>query len=81
VQTNDVFGMGSFGSAGDLYLNAVYDEKTIGGSSKLVWTRGIHTAVLGVDISHGSLDQTISAGQFLQRCHSKGAVCRRTTCV
>ncbi len=66
IQTNDVLGMGFLGSAGDTYLNFVFDEKTTGGSSKFVWTNGMHTAVLGVDISHGSLDQTINAGQFLQ---------------
>lgn len=66
VQTNNVLGLGFFGSAGDLYSKIVYNEKTFGGSSKLVWTHGMHTAVLGVDISHGSLDQTINAGQFLQ---------------
>jgi vitamin B12 transporter len=36
----------------------VFDEQTVGGNLKLVYTSGMHTAVLGSDISYGSLDQT-----------------------
>jgi len=63
---NTVLGSGLIGAAGDLFQDAVYDEKTIGGSAKLVWTRGAHTAVLGVDASHGRLDQVLTAGPLLQ---------------
>jgi vitamin B12 transporter len=61
VQRNDVLG-----SAGDLYLNAVYNERVTGGSGKLVWRRGVHTVVLGADISRSELDQSINTGQLLQ---------------
>ncbi|MBW2742129.1 MAG: TonB-dependent receptor, partial [Deltaproteobacteria bacterium] len=45
-------------STGKLYKDFSYDEETTGGSGKLVWRHGIHTAVLGVDFSRGKLDQT-----------------------
>ncbi len=41
------------------------DEGTRGGSGKLVWTKGRHAAVLGIDASRGNLDQTIQSGPFL----------------
>jgi vitamin B12 transporter len=66
AQTNNALGLGDLGNAGELFLNADYDEQTTGGSAKLIWNHGIHTAVLGTDISHGSLTQTLDAGQFLQ---------------
>ena len=53
-------------STGDLYLDAVYDEETTGGSGKFIWRDNIQTAVIGVDISGGNLKQTLSAGSFLQ---------------
>ena len=49
-------------STGELYKELSIDEETTGGSGKLVWRHGIHTAVLGVDLSRGKLDQTITAG-------------------
>ena len=66
VITSDSLGLGSTGSAEELYLDTSYDEETTGGSGKLVWRHGIHTAVLGVDLSSGKLDQTIIAGSVLQ---------------
>jgi len=48
-------------STGKLYRDTSYDEETTGGSGKLVWRHGVHTAVLGVDLSCGKLDQTITA--------------------
>jgi vitamin B12 transporter len=68
AQSNNSLGLDSFpfGPAGELFLNADYDEQTTGGSAKLIWSHNIHTAVLGMDISHGSLDQTLDAGQFVQ---------------
>jgi len=53
-------------STGELFSDISYDEETTGGSGKLVWRHGIHTAVLGVDFSRGKLDQTITAGSYLQ---------------
>ena len=49
-------------STGELYKEFSFDEETTGGSGKLVWRHGIHTAVLGVDLSRGKLDQTTTAG-------------------
>jgi len=66
AQRSEVLGVGFYGPAGDLFLDTIYDEKTTGGSSRLVWTHGMHTVVLGSDIDHGSLDQTLDAGPFLQ---------------
>lgn len=66
VQTNDVLGAGILGPAGDLFLENIFKERTTGGAAKLVWKHDIHTAVLGADISHGSVDQTIDLGPFLQ---------------
>jgi len=63
---NDVLGLGLSGPPGELYLDTIFNEETAGGSGKLVWTHGIHTAVLGVDIDRGKLDQTITAGPLLQ---------------
>jgi vitamin B12 transporter len=39
--------------------NRIYENKTTGGSAKLIWTHGIHTAVLGTDIIHSSLEQNL----------------------
>jgi vitamin B12 transporter len=66
VIINNWLGLGSTGSAGELCRDTSYDEETTGGSGKLVWRHGIHTAVLGVDLSRGKLDQTITAGLYLQ---------------
>jgi vitamin B12 transporter len=66
VITSNSLGLGSTGSAGELYLNTSYTEETTGGSGKLVWIHGIHIAVLGLDLSRGKLDQTINAGSVLQ---------------
>ena len=60
VLTSDSLGLGSTGSAGEIYYKHYANEKTTGGSGKLVWRHGIHTAVLGVDLSCGKLDQTIT---------------------
>jgi vitamin B12 transporter len=66
ILNNDLV-MGLFPiSAGDLFENLTYDEKTTGGSSKIIWTSGMHTTVLGTDISDGRLDQTIDYGQVYQ---------------
>ena len=40
VQSNDVLGTGLFGPAGDLFEDAIFDEKTTGGSGRLVWQHG-----------------------------------------
>ncbi len=66
VLTNDALGLGFSGPAGELFLETTYDEETTGGGGKLVWSQGMHTAVLGVDVDRGKLDQTINAGPLLQ---------------
>ncbi len=66
VITYNSLGLGSAGPVGEFYLGNSFDEETTGGSGKLVWRHGIHTAVLGVDFSHAKLDQTITAGSVLQ---------------
>lgn len=48
--------------AGDLFKGQVYDDQTVGGNLKLVYSGGMHTAVLGLDASHGTLDQTSTIG-------------------
>ena len=63
---NNALGLGVNGPAGSLYLDSIYDEATTGGSAKLVGKYGAHTVVLGADMDHGSLDQTIIAGPLLQ---------------
>ncbi|MDD1750125.1 MAG: TonB-dependent receptor [Methanothrix sp.] len=40
-------------------LNKIYDNNTTGENAKLVWTHGMHTAVIGTDIIHSSLDQNV----------------------
>ena len=66
VQSNHVLGTGMFGPAGDLFEDAIFDEKTTGGSGRLVWQHGIHSVVAGLDVSFGDLDQTIETGPVLQ---------------
>ncbi len=63
---NTALGLGMIGSPGELYLDTTCDEAKTGGSGKLVWTHGKHTAVLGMDVERGALDQTLHAGSFLQ---------------
>ncbi len=52
IQLNDVL------STGEVFSHITYDEKTTAGNGKLVWTHGIHTGVLGVEFSRGTLDQS-----------------------
>jgi len=66
VLMNDALGLGFSGAPGELYLDTTYDEETTGANGKLVWTHGPHTAVLGVDLAQGKLDQTLQAGSLLQ---------------
>ncbi len=73
---NNALGLGAVGTAGEFYLDSLYDEKTTGGSGKLVWTHGAHTAVFGVDVDSGKLDQALASGSFLQ---SFGAPARSAT--
>jgi vitamin B12 transporter len=65
-QMNTALGLGMVGPPGELFLESIFDEDTTGGRAKLVWERGRHTAVLGVDFDWGRLDQTLNAGPLLQ---------------
>ncbi len=66
VQGTEVLGTGIYDYPGSLFQNSIFDEKTTGGSGKLVLSHDVHTIVLGTDISHGSLNQRIETGQDLQ---------------
>ncbi|OGU07313.1 MAG: hypothetical protein A2075_13675 [Geobacteraceae bacterium GWC2_58_44] len=39
-----------------------FDEQTVGGNLKLAYASGVHSAVLGADLSNGALDQTVTSG-------------------
>lgn len=52
--------------AGELFQDSRFDEELIGGSARLIWKHLNTTAVLGMDISRGDLDQEISTGRILQ---------------
>jgi len=49
-----------------VYSNISIDEYSWGVSSRLVWEKRIHTAVLGMDFRNGRLKQTIHSGKLLQ---------------
>lgn len=60
------FNTGIYLMSGEFVQDKLYDEKSTGGSGKLVWSHGAHTAVLGLDADSGKLDQTLTTGTFLQ---------------
>lgn len=62
----DTLGLGIFSPAPQFFLENTVDERTTGARGKLVWTKGLHTAVLGIDADWGTLDQTLQAGPVLQ---------------
>jgi vitamin B12 transporter len=64
--TNEVLSPGFAGLPGDLFQETVFDEETTGANGQLVWNKGKHTAVLGVELVRGKLDQTIDSGEILQ---------------
>ncbi len=65
---DSLLGLGTYGEsgAGAPFLRSIFDEKSYGGDARLIWQHGMHTAVLGLDMSHGSLRQTLDAGPVLQ---------------
>ena len=65
-QMNVALGLGYVGPPGELYNESIFYEETTGGRAKLVWEKGRHTAVLGVDFDRGRLDQTLNTGSYLQ---------------
>ncbi len=52
--------------AGQFFKGQVYDEQTVAGNVKLIYGGGRHTMVVGLDASHGDLDQTTTAGPLYQ---------------
>ncbi|MGB5157739.1 MAG: TonB-dependent receptor [Desulfobacterales bacterium] len=65
-QMNKAMGLGIVGTPSELNSDGLYDEKTTGGSAKLVWTQGLHTVIFGVDADRGKLDQTLTSWSVLQ---------------
>ena len=55
-----------FVSDGALFIQNVYDEQTIGGNVRAIWSSGIQTLTMGVEASHGSMDETTNDGPMLQ---------------
>jgi vitamin B12 transporter len=66
IVMTDALGLGIIGPPGELYLETVADEEITGGRGKLVWEKGRHTAVFGVDFDQGRLDGILDAGPYLQ---------------
>jgi vitamin B12 transporter len=66
TQDNKALGLGFTGPQGAPYLESICDEKTSGARGQLVWTKGVHSAVLGMDYESGNLEQINNAGAFLQ---------------
>ena len=64
--STDTLGLGMLSPAPQFFLENTINERTTGARGKLVWTRGVHTAVLGIDGDRGTLDQTLQTGPFLQ---------------
>ena len=62
----DTLGLGLFAPAPQFFSLNTIDEESTGARGKLVWTRGRHTAVLGIDADRGKLEQTLQSGPFLQ---------------
>jgi len=62
----DTLGLGILSPSQQPFSENTVDERTTGASGKLVWTRGIHTAVLGIDADRGKLEQTLQAGPVLR---------------
>jgi vitamin B12 transporter len=59
-------GLGILSPSQQPFSENTVNERTTGASGKLVWTKGRHTAVLGIDTEWGKLEQTLQAGPVLQ---------------
>lgn len=51
---------------GSLLKRNIFDEETIGGNLRATWSSGIQTLTLGMDASHGTMDETTNAGPLYQ---------------
>ena len=54
-------------SPGQLKVQNVWDEQTIGGNLRATWSSGVQTLTVGGEGSHGAMDQTTNAGPFYQK--------------
>lgn len=61
-------------SPGQLRVENISDEQTIGGSLRATWSSGIQTLTVGGEGSRGDLDQTTNAGPFFQSAGYPAAV-------
>ncbi len=61
-------------SPGQLKIQNVYDEQTIGGNLRATWSSGIQTLTVGAEGSHGTLNQTTNAGPRFQSAGYPDAV-------
>jgi vitamin B12 transporter len=61
-----VAGLTLTANSGDLLKRSIWDEQTVGGSVKLIYAGAMQTLVLGLEASHGTLDQTGVVGSFYQ---------------
>ncbi len=62
----DTLGLGILFPSQGLFSDNSFDNETTGASAKLVWTKGRHTAVMGIDADRGTLEQTLNQGTLLQ---------------
>ncbi|MDD5285175.1 MAG: TonB-dependent receptor [Desulfuromonadaceae bacterium] len=53
-------------SPGQLRVQNILDQQSIGGDLRATWSSGIQTLTLGGEASHGVMDQTTNAGPFYQ---------------
>ena len=49
---------------GDLFAERIFRDKTTGESGRLIWTHGMHTVVLGTDLSQKTFDATLNYGNI-----------------
>ena len=60
-----------------LFSENTFEEGTKGATGRLTWTGGRHTAILGIDASRGTLDQTMNFGSLLQSFGASAAATSR----
>lgn len=65
-QNTDTLGLGIVSTGKEMYSTNLADERSTGANGRLVWTKGSHTAVVGIDADRGKLDQTLENGAYLQ---------------
>ncbi|MFA7403914.1 MAG: TonB-dependent receptor, partial [Pelobacteraceae bacterium] len=59
-------------SPGQLRVENIYDEQTIGGNLRATWSSGIQTLTVGAEGSRGNLNQTTKAGPLYQTPPPRG---------